>query len=494
MFGGSVASASIARMLCSSQWGRRALALLGVATVALVVVPAAQAALVFDGSPGSGAPPATLGGFTMVPSPQDTRANFTTVTTAPATPTSSFSFSKTMSLRTIGSYATGWCSSNWAGGSYGGRVYWTQGGTSVKITLPSPASAVYLYADPELFGTHTMEATASDGTTASSGPIATATYLCGGTNPPSGQFFGFYGTGGEKIASLTLSVPILGFGVADFALASGTPPAKPTTLTTSLSGEGQKGEHITVKEGSSVTDEAAIAGENAATATGKVTYKVYSDKACTNEVASAGEVTVSAGKVPASEAKTLASGTYYWQASYSGDTNNMRSLSTCGSEVETVTATCGKTTVGATKDGYLADSKRVNACVLPVKATVSELSVYLSPTTHTGQQLIKGIVYADSGGSPAALLGKTMELTFKSTNAPGWYKLPFATPLKLAAGNYWIGVITGATQYIAAEYFDTVANAEDYNSNSYAAGPSDPFGSFKTTNEQMSLYATYTAG
>jgi outer membrane protein assembly factor BamB len=113
--------------------------------------------------------------------------------------------------------------------------------------------------------------------------------------------------------------------------------AKPTTTTTALSGEGKTGESITVKEGSPVTDQATIAGENAATATGMVTYKVYSDKECTKEVASAGELTVSAGKAPASEAKTLAPGTYYWQASYGGDANNNASKNECGTEVETVT-------------------------------------------------------------------------------------------------------------------------------------------------------------
>ena len=34
----------------------------------------------------------------------------------------------------------------------------------------------------------------------------------------------------------------------------------------------------------------------------------------------------------------LAAGTYYWQASYSGDSTNAASTSTCGSEVETVTS------------------------------------------------------------------------------------------------------------------------------------------------------------
>jgi hypothetical protein len=74
--------------------------------VGLVATPAAQAALVFDGSPGSGAPPATLGGYTMVPSPQDARPDDVAVTDAPATRTSSFSFDTPALLRTIAAGAT----------------------------------------------------------------------------------------------------------------------------------------------------------------------------------------------------------------------------------------------------------------------------------------------------------------------------------------------------------------------------------------------------
>jgi len=113
---------------------------------------------------------------------------------------------------------------------------------------------------------------------------------------------------------------------------------KPTTLTTTLSGEGKTGQTITVKEGTAVSDSSTLSGENAATATGKVTYKLYSDGACTKLVKEAGAVTVIAGMVPESEAQTLAAGTYYWQASYGGDETNEKSSSTCGSEVETVEA------------------------------------------------------------------------------------------------------------------------------------------------------------
>jgi hypothetical protein len=60
--------------------------------------------------------------------------------------------------------------------------------------------------------------------------------------------------------------------------------------------------------------------------------------------------------------------------------------------------------------------------------------------------------------------------------------------VKLKAADYWIGVITGNAGRVAAEHYDPVFRAEDYNSNNYADGPSNPFGDFKHTNERMSLY------
>src|SRR5207253_1326177 len=114
-----------------------------------------------------------------------------------------------------------------------------------------------------------------------------------------------------------------GFAGAAWVFVSGSiPPPPPTTTTTTLSGGGQSGAEITVPEGTAVTDQATLSGENAATATGTITYKVFSDNKCTTEVASAGAPGVTAGVVPASNPETLAPGTYYWQASYSGDKAN----------------------------------------------------------------------------------------------------------------------------------------------------------------------------
>jgi IgGFc binding protein/Bacterial Ig-like domain (group 1) len=144
----------------------------------------------------------------------------------------------------------------------------------------------------------------------------TASYSGDGANQPSSS-----GCGAE-----TVTVP---------------PTAETTTLSTSLSGGGASGPSITVPSGTAVTDAATLSGTNASSATGTVTYNVYSDSACSTLVnAGTPEPITTPGTLPAASAVTLsAPGTFYWQASYSGDTNNDASTSTCGAagEVETVT-------------------------------------------------------------------------------------------------------------------------------------------------------------
>ena len=92
---------------------------------------------------------------------------------------------------------------------------------------------------------------------------------------------------------------------------------------------------------------------------------------------------------------------------------------------------------------------------LPSAGSVTKLSIYLAPTGTAGSQVLEGIVYSDSSGAPATLLGTSSPLTFTSTSATGWYELTFPTPLNLAAGNYWIGVITGATSNVAGFRYTT---------------------------------------
>lgn len=155
--------------------------------------------------------------------------------------------------------------------------------------------------------------------------------------------------------------------------------------------------------------------------------------------------------------------------------------------------TFGSTNVGGSADSFAAGRKRVNAYSLSQSGSLTKLSLYLAPTGQTsGQADIEGVVYADSGGSPGALLGTTGQLVYSAGQPAGWYDLSFPSPLSLTAGSYWIGVITGGSSGIAGFRYTYLAGSRDYNPNAYTSGPTDPFGSFRTDGEQMSLYGTYT--
>ncbi|HTU77276.1 MAG TPA: Ig-like domain-containing protein [Solirubrobacteraceae bacterium] len=118
-----------------------------------------------------------------------------------------------------------------------------------------------------------------------------------------------------------------------------------TTISTGLSGGGQSGSSITVVQGTPVTDSATLAGSGAAVATGEVSYELFTNETCTAGATSAGSAAVSGPSVGPSVAEgSLAPGKYYWVAHYSGDVNNQKVSSACGSEVLTVLAPTTTTT------------------------------------------------------------------------------------------------------------------------------------------------------
>jgi hypothetical protein len=94
-----------------------------------------------------------------------------------------------------------------------------------------------------------------------------------------------------------------------------------------------------VSANSPITDSATVVGASGAgTATGKVTFTVYSDSHCQLPVAGkAQSVSLTTGSATTSPI-TLPPGTYYFQAQYFGDSNNEPAISACGSEVLTVQA------------------------------------------------------------------------------------------------------------------------------------------------------------
>jgi hypothetical protein len=206
-----------------------------------------------------------------------------------------------------------------------------------------------------------------------------------------------------------------------------TPPA--TTLTTSLTGGSQSGPSISVPAGTAVADAATLTGTDAATATGTITYDVYSDSGCTTPVSdTSSTVAVTAGAVPASNPVTFnTAGTYYWQASYSGDANNLASVSACNTEVVTVTAASTSVTTMLSEDSVTA------GVAVTDTATLSGAVADAATGTVTYQ------VYSDSDCTmPVSDTSSTVTIT-------GVHTVPASDPvtIDIAGTYYWQASYSG---------------------------------------------------
>ena len=153
----------------------------------------------------------------------------------------------------------------------------------------------------------------------------------------------------------------------------------------------------------------------------------------------------------------------------------------------------GLTTIGSVNTAFGPDKKRVSKYTLSQAGDVSKLSLYLAGAGVAGTQVVRGVIYADAGGEPGALLGTTAEISGSGSDPGAWRDLPFASPVRLAAGTYWLGFISGQTTSVLKTYFDEYVGAYRANADTYADGPSDPFGGGATAYlRNLSVYATYT--
>jgi hypothetical protein len=154
----------------------------------------------------------------------------------------------------------------------------------------------------------------------------------------------------------------------DETMTFGTPPARSTaTVTTTLKAGAESGTTLTVTPGTAVTDTAS-ATLGGAPQGGRVTYYVYQDAGCTQQVAGArlGSAASASGAYGPSSPVTLPLGTYYFQAIYSGSGSVAPARSACGSEVLNVEPPC--------------------ACA-SVKTYLNKFSVFGKDSTRLGMHL-----------------------------------------------------------------------------------------------------------
>jgi hypothetical protein len=159
--------------------------------------------IAFDGSPGTAAPPATLGGYGMTPFGPDPQADGATVGGV-NDPAGTITFSPSLTHTTVGSL---W--STWSHG-YTGDVYFVAPSQPITVTLPAGTKAFYLYAEPNTFNVFDVQATAQDGTT--SGPVQVQ-------GNSGAKYFGFYGTGNAEIATITVTTTdTSGLAIGEFGI------------------------------------------------------------------------------------------------------------------------------------------------------------------------------------------------------------------------------------------------------------------------------------
>ena len=204
-----------------------------------------------------------------------------------------------------------------------------------------------------------------------------------------------------------------------FSVQSGQPSsAAPTSLSTSQSGGGQTGTDITVPSGTAVTDTATLTGANAGSATGTVTYTVFSDPECTTSVDGGTPVTITTpGTLPPSSPVTLSAGTYYWQAAYSGDSTNASSTSTCGStgEVTTVGTSTASTTLHTSLSG---GGKSGASITVPPSTAVTDTATLTGTNAGSATGTVTYDAYSDSGCTTAVASGTAKTITTPGTLPP----------------------------------------------------------------------------
>ena len=193
------------------------------------------------------------------------------------------------------------------------------------------------------------------GTCASGTPVGTAKPLIGSGGTAAATSDGFDTTGmaagrycwratwpGDTNYPVALAHSGTGDGECFYIL-----KGSPTITTVASPTTGTVGTSMTVRDTATFTNTTSVAP------TGSVTFTLYSNATCTTAVAGvsgSGTISTTAGVSSATYSTTWsapATGTYYWIASYAGDSNNNAFTTTCGDANEQIIVTDTSSTATA---------------------------------------------------------------------------------------------------------------------------------------------------
>jgi hypothetical protein len=178
--------------------------------------------------------------------------------------------------------------------------------------------------------------------------------------------------------------------------------------------------------GAKIKDIATLSGLASPDGTGTVTFKLYSDSGCTTKVfestnPASGGISAN-GDVPSSEFTTTAAGTYYWVATYSGDSNNMSAATKCEDANET-------SVVNKTKPGISTKATPLVTVGEKIKDT-AKLTGLVNASTGT----VTFKLFSDSGCTTEVAAAKS---TSVAVTGSGTVEVPSAEFTTTAAGTYY---------------------------------------------------------
>lgn len=134
--------------------------------------------------------------------------------------------------------------------------------------------------------------------------------------------------------------------------------------------------------------------------------------------------------------------------------------------------------------------------VVVSKHTLSEAGTVTKITQRliiaTGTPYVKGLIFADSSGSPGELLGVTAASDCGVNWEPRWIDMTFSSGIELEAGTYWIGLVidsNGANTYHAPFSGGSEKEATD---NSYTSPTDWNATAYTEASYSFYVYATYT--
>jgi len=153
--------------------------------------------------------------------------------------------------------------------------------------------------------------------------------------------------------------------------------------------------------------------------------------------------------------------------------------------------TLGTTSAGTLLDrggsGYLDVSGAYSAST---SGTVSKLVALV--TGESQAMSIRGVIYADNGGKPGALVAVGSQVTIAAGAAQSWVTLPFASALTLGAGKYWLGFWFGPGTGASGGGFAyaNVSGSEVYGAAAYSSTGNPP-ATFPVTGTSSSRYSVH---